>query len=80
MPELHWDGKNEAVRAAKNIPARLLEFDSDSSVGGDDNLIVQGDNLDALNSLLPFYRGRVKCVYIDPPHNTHSLSTPSGSP
>ena len=72
MPELHWDGKNEAVRAAKNIPARLLEFDSDSSVGGDDNLIVQGDNLDALNSLLPFYRGRVKCVYIDPPYNTHS--------
>ena len=72
MPELHWDGKNEAVRAAKNIPARLLEFDSDSSVGGDDNLIVQGDNLDALNSLLPFYRGRVKFVYIDPPYNTHS--------
>ena len=35
-----------------------------------DNLIVQGDNLDALKALLPFYRGRVKCIYIDPPYNT----------
>lgn len=72
MPELYWEGKNEAVNAAKNIPARLLEFDSASSVGDDDNLIVHGDNLDALKALLPFYRARVKCIYIDPPYNTHS--------
>ena len=34
------------------------------------NLLVQGDNLDASKALLPFYRGRVKCIFIDPPHNT----------
>ena len=33
-------------------------------------MIVQGDNLEVLKSLLPFYRGRVKCIYIDPPYNT----------
>ncbi|MFC6204877.1 site-specific DNA-methyltransferase [Psychrobacter urativorans] len=34
------------------------------------NLIVQGDNLDALKALLPRYAGKVKCIYIDPPYNT----------
>ncbi len=34
------------------------------------NLIVQGDNLQALKALLPRYAGQVKCIYIDPPYNT----------
>ena len=37
-----------------------------------DNLLIQGDNLDALKALLPFYRGHVKCIFIDPPYNTQS--------
>ncbi|MCE2990039.1 MAG: hypothetical protein LW838_07840 [Nitrosomonadaceae bacterium] len=37
-----------------------------------DNLLIQGDNLDALKALLPFYRGQVKCIFIDPPYNTGS--------
>lgn len=36
----------------------------------DENLIIHGDNLYALKSLLPKYAGRVKCIYIDPPYNT----------
>ena len=35
-------------------------------------MLIQGDNLDALKALLPFYTGRVKCIYIDPPYNTRS--------
>ncbi len=35
-----------------------------------DNLLVQGDNLEALKALLPYYGGKVKCIYIDPPYNT----------
>jgi adenine-specific DNA-methyltransferase len=34
------------------------------------NMLIQGDNLEALKALLPFYAGRVKCIYIDPPYNT----------
>ena len=34
------------------------------------NLLIQGDNLDALKSLLPHYAGSIKCVFIDPPYNT----------
>lgn len=36
------------------------------------NVLVHGDNLDALKALLPFYAGEVKCIYIDPPYNTGS--------
>lgn len=35
-----------------------------------DNLIIEGDNLAALKSLLPTHHGKVKCIYIDPPYNT----------
>ncbi len=72
MPTLDWAGKNLALEAVKNIPHRLLQFVPEESCGQDENLIVQGDNLVALKALLPFYRGRVRCVYIDPPYNTHS--------
>jgi adenine-specific DNA-methyltransferase len=38
--------------------------------GLNDNLIIHGDNLKALKSLLPMYAGKVRCIYIDPPYNT----------
>lgn len=36
----------------------------------DDNLIIKGNNLIALSSLLKRYEGKVKLIYIDPPYNT----------
>jgi len=70
--ELKWDGKDEALEVAKETETRLLEFDKNLSFGekNSGNMIVQGDNLQVLKSLLPFYRGQVKCIYIDPPYNT----------
>ena len=53
MPTLDWTGKQDALKAAQKVPYRLLEFDSDNSCGEGDNLIVQGDNLEALKSLNP---------------------------
>jgi adenine-specific DNA-methyltransferase len=55
-------------------PYRLLEPVSShgSGAGERDNLLIQGDNLEALKALLPFYRGQVKCIFIDPPYNTKS--------
>ncbi len=41
-----------------------------ASVGTSQNLIVHGDNLEALKALMPYYVGKVKCIYIDPPYNT----------
>jgi DNA modification methylase len=72
MPILSWIGKQAVEKHHLEIPYRLLEYDESLSVGDKEsgNLIVQGDNLHALKSLLPYYAGKVKCVYIDPPYNT----------
>ncbi len=40
----------------------------------DDNLIIKGNNLIALSSILKVYEGRIKCIYIDVPFNTGSDS------
>ncbi|TCW30831.1 site-specific DNA-methyltransferase [Gulbenkiania mobilis] len=72
MPTLNWIGKEAVVKHHKDVPFRLLEPVPELSCGPADagNLIVQGDNLHALKSLLPRYAGKVKCIYIDPPYNT----------
>jgi adenine-specific DNA-methyltransferase len=72
MPLLDWVNKAQAVEAASKVPYRLLQFRSAHGDESADNLLIQGDNLAALKALVPFYRGHVKCVFIDPPYNTQS--------
>jgi adenine-specific DNA-methyltransferase len=72
MPLLQWMTRDQDLIAADRVPYRLLDEVAELSVGQGDNLLVQGDNLEALRALLPFYAGRVKCIYIDPPYNTGS--------
>lgn len=66
--------RGEDVRAAAGVPYRLLEAVPGLDGGDADaaNMLIQGDNLDALKALLPYYKGAVKCIYIDPPYNTRS--------
>lgn len=72
MPTLRWLTRNEDVRSAEKIPYRLLEEIHELSYGDQDagNMLIQGDNLEALKALLPYYAEQIKCVYIDPPFNT----------
>ena len=74
MPTLSWLTRDEDLRAASRVPYRLLEEAPELSAGEPDagNMLIQGDNLEALKALLPFYAGQVKCIYIDPPYNTRS--------
>lgn len=74
MPTLQWLNDDEARRATQGVPYRLLEEDPALSYGDPQtqNILIQGDNLAALKSLLPYYAGQVKCIYIDPPYNTGS--------
>lgn len=75
MPLLDWLNKSHALKAAARVPFRLLEAKSshgDTSGANTDNWLIRGDNLEALKALLPFFAGRVKCIYIDPPYNTKS--------
>lgn len=72
MPILHWLTRSADIEAASQVQYRVLE-EADSLHYGDKNsgnLLIQGDNLDALKALLPYYAGQVKCIYIDPPYNT----------
>lgn len=74
MPILQWINDEDARRAASQVPFHLLER---KATYGDEeqakeHLLVHGDNLLALKALLPFYKGKVKCIYIDPPYNTGS--------
>ena len=73
MPTFDFPGKNHVYAHHLTVPYRPPIRDAARSVGpggDDDNLIIHGDNLDALKALLPRHAGRVKCVYIDPPYNT----------
>lgn len=69
--ELTWIGKGEE----DVLEPRILIENTEYSYGDPhtDNIIIHGDNLLALKSLVASgYAGKVKCIYIDPPYNTGS--------
>lgn len=78
MPTLHWIGKEKVVNHHREVPFRVLEHQygyraeegQSKAPAGSGNMIIHGDNLEALKGLLPKYEGKVKCIYIDPPYNT----------
>lgn len=74
MPTLDWFNKKEALETADNTPYKVLVENKELSYGDQTqgNMLIKGDNLEALKALLPYYKGRVKCIYIDPPYNTGS--------
>lgn len=75
--ELRWVGKEKVENHHNDVPFHILErkysFDADGEHkddNGSENMVIHGDNLVALKSLLPKYEGRINCIYIDPPYNT----------
>lgn len=63
MPTLDWIGKDKVINHHMEVPYRVL--DEKYSYGEEsENMIIHGDNLSALKSLLPQYEGRIKCIYI----------------
>lgn len=77
MPELTWVGKEKVITHHLDVPYRVLDrqysFDETGQTeadNGSENMIIHGDNLEALKALLPKYEGKVGCIYIDPPYNT----------
>lgn len=72
MPTLEWIGKSKVINHHQEVPFRVLErqysYDEQGQHeedNGSENMIIRGDNLEALKALLPRYEGRVKCIYID---------------
>ena len=72
MPTLDWIGKDKVINHHQDVPYRVLErqysFDEQgqhTEDNGSENMVIHGDNLEALKSLLPRYEGKVKCIYND---------------
>lgn len=77
MPELHFKGKEFVYNHHLSVPYCPLVPNAKKSIGDADlsgNLIIHGDNLVALKSLMPYYAGKVDCIFIDPPYNTGNES------
>jgi adenine-specific DNA-methyltransferase len=76
MATLSWVGREAVVDHHERVESRPLRevpgLACGDAQGENDsgNLIIQGDNLLVLKALLPDYRGKVKCLYVDPPYNT----------
>lgn len=72
--ELRWVGKRQAYHTAFVPPQKILKPLQADSQDWDTtgNLLIKGDNLDALRLLRQSYFGKVKLIYIDPPYNTQS--------
>ena len=74
MAQLQFKGKTFVqnhhllVKYHEFIPVKAKSLTENVSLH--DNLIIHGDNLKGLKSLLPMFAGKVDCVYIDPPYNT----------
>lgn len=72
--ELRWVGKREAYHSAFVPAQKIVQPFPEQSKAWDctGNLLIKGDNLDALRLLRHSYFGKVKLIYIDPPYNTQS--------
>jgi len=71
--EFPWTGKTRSKREAFTPSRAALLYDPKRSVNPDKaggNVIIEGENLEALKLLTAAYRERVKLIYIDPPYNT----------
>lgn len=59
MPTLDWLNREAAFRSAEAVPTRVLRPHAAGHAfgapGDSGNLLIQGDNLEALKALLPFY-------------------------
>lgn len=69
---LNWFGKRRARQLALTPSMGTLRPCPDESIEWDttQNLMIDGDNLEALKLLQKSYAGKIKVIYIDPPYNT----------
>ena len=79
-PKVFTNAKRYTAVGEKDLIGELdpntihVEEETGITLNDDDNLIIKGNNLIALASILKRYEGKVKCIYIDPPYNTKNDS------
>lgn len=79
-PKVFTNAKRYTAVGSKDLLGNLdpdtihVKEETGITLNDNDNLIIKGNNLIALASLLKRYEGKVKCIYIDPPYNTQNDS------
>ncbi len=79
-PKVFTNAKRYTAVGEKDLTGELdpstihVKEETGIAFNNNDNLIIKGNNLIALASLLKRYEGKVKCIYIDPPYNTQNDS------
>jgi adenine-specific DNA-methyltransferase len=77
--EIFWNETLAPDSVDRLLDAKALTnfkmFDKDgehkvTEIKGNENLVIKGNNLLTLASLLKTHRGKIKLIYIDPPYNT----------
>lgn len=68
---LNWNGKRKAGRIWREPSFGTLRSSTDDGFNAEssNNIIIEGDNLEALKLMRKSYTGKVKAIYIDPPYN-----------
>ena len=66
------DGEKQLQSFSRNKEINIKRGLSEDTIT--DNLLIKGNNLIALHSLVEEFRGKVKLIYIDPPYNTRNDS------
>jgi adenine-specific DNA-methyltransferase len=74
MANLDWVGKSEIKTHHQKVEYQTIDCKEIIGDSESENLIIEGDNLLALKSLIPYYSNSVKMIYIDPPYNTGNTS------
>lgn len=74
MPTLMWIGEDKVTDYHNKVPFPVLTRNGRLSVNssGTVNILMTGDNPEALKALLPYYN-KIKVIYIGPPDNEYSL-------
>jgi len=72
-----WTGKELLEGIISSPPKQQLVFSAEKSVNHEttDNIVIVGDNLEALKNLLTEYKETINTIYIDPPYNTGRAQT-----
>jgi adenine-specific DNA-methyltransferase len=71
MPTLEWIGKEKVINHHQVVPFKILDKEYTFNAKNiSKNMIINGDNLIALKSLLPKFQNKIDIIYIDPPYNT----------
>lgn len=71
---LTWEAnaieRDGALNADVVLPRLCPDWSRPGADGGYRNLIIEGDNFDALRLLTATHAGKIRVIYIDPPYNT----------